>query len=467
MSPNKFSTCHHNNLIFRSSPQASIAGYKRQSLPHRIAATAPQGTLKSSTASKEENLSTFPAPLVLPGDDLALDPTYPPQSLRSWVREKERNKVTPDRRTVYIAAPPSLKPGMEFAQNWSRPRLRSATKEKVVGFPETKDVLSYLKAFYHGLPVMMLPQPSPYFTTDVEEDVIDTPHTTEGKKTKKGAKTTEIQPRTIWLNTHTSSGCIGIRSRATPKGHFTHQLNLNDLLNAAIEILPSDAYALIMLVEHDMFEDEDDEFVCGRAYGGSRVAVVSGARYNPILDGVQGLERDHAWPASHCAKYIQDCCEEAIEIDDSEEDVSKKAMKEKIRDENLISSDVEIAPMRAALLEHSSLPSLSSASSTTELSGLWLGRLCRTASHELGHCFGIDHCVYYSCAMQGTASVLEDARQPPYLCPIDLAKVLRATGADEKERYRSLLAFCEKNNEAHLFAAYAAWIRYRIGEHSL
>jgi archaemetzincin len=38
-----------------------------------------------------------------------------------------------------------------------------------------------------------------------------------------------------------------------------HQLNLNDLLDAAIEILPADAYALIMLVEHDMFEDEDDE----------------------------------------------------------------------------------------------------------------------------------------------------------------------------------------------------------------
>jgi archaemetzincin len=71
--------------------------------------------------------------------------------------------------------------------------------------------------------------------------------------------------QTLSLNTHTSSGCIGIRTRATPKGHYTHQLNFDNLLEAAIEILPADAYALIMLIEHDMFEDDDDEFVCGRA----------------------------------------------------------------------------------------------------------------------------------------------------------------------------------------------------------
>ena len=74
---------------------------------------------------------------------------------------------------------------------------------------------------------------------------------------------------TLWLNTPKASSCIGLLSRATPKGNFTHQLNLNDLLDAAIDILPDDAYALLMMVEHDMFEDEDDDFVCGRAYGGS------------------------------------------------------------------------------------------------------------------------------------------------------------------------------------------------------
>ena len=66
--------------------------------------------------------------------------------------------------------------------------------------------------------------------------------------------------------------------------------------------------------------------------------------------------------------------------------------------------------------------------------------------------------------MQGTASIIEDSRQPPYLCPIDLRKVISATGADLWERNTAMLAFCEKFPETHLFAAYAAWIRARIAE---
>src|SRR6202035_5293660 len=44
----------------------------------------------------------------------------------------------------------------------------------------------------------------------------------------------------------------------------------------------------------------------GRAYGGSRVAVVSTSRYNPVLDCVQDIDRQHSWPASHCESYIKD-----------------------------------------------------------------------------------------------------------------------------------------------------------------
>lgn len=327
-----------------------------------------------------------------------------------------------------------------------------------VGFPESKDVLDYLGAFYHGLPVKMLPSPNLCFTADVDDE-------SSSPKTKsKGtnSKAAETKSPTLWLNTHTPSGCIGIRTRATPKGDFSHQLNLNDLLDAAIEILPDDAYALLMLVEHDIYEDEDDDFACGRAYGGSRIAVVSGARYNPILDATQRVERDHAWPASHCEKYMERCCEIA-ESDDEDETMEGVEFEEAVTVTSASSNAGVAIPMHAALSAHVSLPSLDLAPSVAALSGMWLGRVCRTASHELGHCFGIDHCVYYACAMQGTASVIEDARQPPYLCPVDLAKVLNATGADQKERYKALLAFCEKNEEAHLFAAYGAWIRRRLG----
>ena len=68
--------------------------------------------------------------------------------------------------------------------------------------------------------------------------------------------------------------------------------------------------------------------------------------------------------------------------------------------------------------------------------------------------------------MQGSASIIEDARQPPYLCPVDLAKVLRATGADDKiqERYRALEEFCKRFSEVHLFEAFGKWIEGRMVE---
>ncbi|TVY86073.1 hypothetical protein LAWI1_G006399, partial [Lachnellula willkommii] len=288
MSHKSSSRCSHENLTFSPSSNAAIAGYKRQTLQQRTAAASTQIIKPNSSSAEEAKPSTFPAPLVLPEDELSWDPSDPAQSLRSWSRGKHRNKITPERRTIYLAAPPSFSPEVSFAQKWSQPkaaRARSRAGEEVKVKVEVQDVLQYLQAFYHGLPVKLLPSPNPIFTNDVGNP----------------------KRQTLWLNTHTPAGCVGIRSRPTPKGEFSHQLNLNDLLDAAIEILPTDAYAVLMLVEHDIYEDEEDDFACGRAYGGSRIAVISTARYNPLLDVKQGIEREHGWPASHCETYIKWC----------------------------------------------------------------------------------------------------------------------------------------------------------------
>lgn len=290
------------------------------------------------------------------------------------------------------------------------------------------------QAYYHGLPVKLL-------SSSILEFV-----------------PVESKEYSLALETNSPAGCIGIQTRQTPNDHadFTHQLNLNDLLDAAIAALPGDAYALLMLVEHDIYEDEDDDFACGRAFGGSRIAVVSTARYNPLLDQQADIARQHAWPASHCAEYVRACIDAGG---------SAHFGKRKARGNNQqAGSSATETPLRAAVSAHSNLPDIDSSTSTRALGGMWLGRVCRTAGHELGHCFGIDHCVYYACSMQGSASLCEDARQPPYLCPVDLAKMLIATGADAKERYRALLLFCDRRKDVHLFAAFGAWIRGRLQE---
>jgi archaemetzincin len=117
-----------------------------------------------------------------------------------------------------------------------------------------------LTAFYHGMPVKLLPPPAL-------------------RLTQWGTKSSKT-PRYIGLKTATE--CVRIRTRASRDGVFARQLNLDDLLDAAISILPDDAFALLLLVPYDIYESPDDDFACGRAYGGSRVAVISTARYASI-----------------------------------------------------------------------------------------------------------------------------------------------------------------------------------------
>ncbi|KAK2795872.1 hypothetical protein FQN51_000355 [Onygenales sp. PD_10] len=442
--------CSHSQLCFQSSSHVDAVGYRRPTLEERKTARSappPRQNLKSkglkstsktrnSCAIKDESISTFPSPLVLPGDDIALDPTYPPQSLDDWINEEDRNKVTPRKNVVYLAVPPDIDEDVGFVRQWSIPQVKCA---KPPPEPDAENVLDYLKAFYHGLPVKILPKPLSFGTWEDDSN----------QKNSRG-KDKSAEPRYIGLNIKTES--VRIRARASPDGLFKRQLNLDDLLDATISMLPKDAYALLLLVKQDLYEDDDDLFTCGRAYGGSRVAVVSTARYNPTLDGKQNVNREHSWPASHCQDYISSCA-----------GASRPKKKAKINPA-IASEDDRSTPLQAALSAHKSLSSLELFPTADQLSGLWLGRVCRTASHELGHCFGIDHCMYYACSMQGSASLAEDARQPPYLCLIDLAKMLQATGSTAEERYLALLSFCTKHQETHLFAAYGAWISGRLQE---
>ncbi|KAJ5335206.1 Peptidase M54 archaemetzincin [Penicillium brevicompactum] len=430
------STCCHSQICLSSSSHAPVAGYKRPSERQRTAATKSNSRAFSGKDKRflDSNLQAFPAPLILPGDDLAGDPEES-QSFQEWV-DGGRNPVTPKRRTIYVVPSPPIDPELNSIQKWTQPRGVGNSHQIVP--PSTEDIKDYLAAFYHGLPVKMMPPSTLRFT----------PWDEAKKKSRKPA-------REQYLGLDIGDECVRIRARTLSDGVYSGQLNLDDLLDAAISLLPKDAYALILLVDFDLYEDEDDEFVCGRAYGGSRVAVVSSARYNPILDTMQQVEHIHAWPASHCGKYVASCA--------MAEPSSKKPKLSRADSKAPSASSSELdGPVKDAVLAYKGLPEVVSSSSL--IYALWLGRMCRTASHELGHCFGIAHCVYYACSMQGSASICEDARQPPYLCPVDLVKVLSATGSSASDRYEALLTFCERpgNVGTHFFAPFSAWIRSRV-----
>jgi archaemetzincin len=84
-------------------------------------------------------------------------------------------------------------------------------------------------------------------------------------------------------------------------------------------------------------------------------------------------------------------------------------------------------------------------------------RTIAVASHEIGHIFGIEHCLHYRCVMNGSNSLEESDGQPLHLCPIDLEKLRRNVGFDPAARYEALERFYEK----HGYASEAAFCRAR------
>ena len=357
---------------------------------------------------------------------------------------------------------------------------------------DVEGIISYLGVFYHGLEVKLLPTALTFASWD------DSPKPkSKVKIPTRSGKRSDLDA--VAVSTDTEAIRIRVRTTRPPDSDsstdlfpYAYQLNLNDMIDVALSVLPSDAYALLLLTKHDMYESDDDDFCCGRAWGASRVAIVSSARYEPSLDDVHGVDREHVWPASHCRAFVEKMSGVAEEPETCFRSSSSNRRK--------MSNDVQTtihdptAPLAKAVEAHQA--TLAAAPwSHNNLKSTFLFRLCRTASHELGHCFGFDHCMYKACVMQGTASVAEDMRQPPYLCPVCEAKLAwavvqgdscrnksttkararsgkalsgpKASGAEKNDKREAELAewkngrhavvrrFCEQHNNA--FAPLAAW----------
>lgn len=439
----KHNGCQHQVLQLDPSPFAELAGYAQPTISQCAAATTTSGRVPKAPASK--SISTFPAPLVLPHDDLNYDPDCPPQSVKSWLQEKARNKVLPEhgRDTIYIGRVPEVGKEVQHMRDWILPTSTSAGHEDGAS-PSADLLIDYLKTFYHGMNVKPFGSPLRWTTWD---------------KTSQPRRQVAL-PKYVALAYGKQS--TRIRVRRSPDGAFAAQLNLDDIIDAAIAMLPEDAYALLLLVDHDIHENDDDDFCCGRAYGGSRVAVVQTARYRPSLDIHEKIDHTHMWPLSHCKEFVDQLC--AVEDVEPQKPTKRQLEPSKT------------GPMRHAVDAAMATKSITDPKQASP--ALWFSRVARTVSHELGHCFGMAHCVYYACNMQGTAGMSEDVRQPPYLCPVCEAKVAHAikselqVGKDEdkrgwtRERCEATRGFCAElcasDMHTSMWQGLDAWLAARL-----
>ncbi len=86
---------------------------------------------------------------------------------------------------------------------------------------------------------------------------------------------------------------------------------------------------------------------------------------------------------------------------------------------------------------------------------LALLRTLKVVVHETGHMFGLEHCVTWQCAMNGSNSLAETDTQPLRLCPDCLRKLAWNRGFDVAARHDKIAKFLE----THGLADEAAWYR--------
>ncbi len=74
----------------------------------------------------------------------------------------------------------------------------------------------------------------------------------------------------------------------------------------------------------------------------------------------------------------------------------------------------------------------------------WRRTLARRSAqvliHEIGHMFGLYHCIHWSCVMAGANHQAEFDAHPLHVCPVDLRKLWAAIGFDVASREAALAA---------------------------
>jgi archaemetzincin len=87
-----------------------------------------------------------------------------------------------------------------------------------------------------------------------------------------------------------------------------------------------------------------------------------------------------------------------------------------------------------------------------------LRRSCKVLAHEMGHLFGLKHCIYYDCVLNGSNNLDEADARPPHLCPVCLRKLRHCAGFDAVKRYGQLEQFYVR----HRWYREADWVARQL-----
>lgn len=172
----------------------------------------------------------------------------------------------------------------------------------------------------------------------------------------------------------------------------THNLQIHagQILQFLKKKKPRDAFCIVGITMIDLYPRDSWNFVFGQASLTDGVGIFSFARY--------------------CSDFYSP------------------------RYEGRVKKTQEISPGDYSVFNNYYLP---------EVTSVLLLRSCKTLSHEIGHIFGLRHCQWLACLMQGSNHLEEADRRPLNLCPICLRKLQCAIGFSLVERYEALVRWIE------------------------
>ncbi|KAH7248680.1 uncharacterized protein BKA55DRAFT_594573 [Fusarium redolens] len=256
----------------------------------------------------------------------------------------------------------------------STPALENWTSEAT----NFEQLVNYLQAFYNPMQITQHHKRIYFLPVQQRKRVhfVDTPHT-----------------EVIGLQTLDSPNPFEIWYRPSPDGVSRMQMNVCDLRDALMGCMPPAAHSIVMVVDHDIYEDGEGDYLTGRSWGSGRVAIVSSFRYNPSLDDSAGIDPLHRWPASHCKTYVD---ERFRALNKSKAWKKRNPIGSKAFGKPPVGSALGLAVQAA---KQASQPS-----TADELSNQWFARVTVAVSREVAHCFGLGNCTYYACLMQGRGS---------------------------------------------------------------
>ncbi|XP_047464123.1 archaemetzincin-2 isoform X2 [Mugil cephalus] len=170
------------------------------------------------------------------------------------------------------------------------------------------------------------------------------------------------------------------------------QILTGDLLRFLEKRKPKDAFCIVGITMIDLYPRESWNFVFGQASLSMGMGVFSFARYD-----------DNFYSRSYAGRL-------------------KKGLKPRRGDYSVFEGYY-----------------------TPPISSTLLLRSCKTMTHEIGHMFGIRHCQWLNCVMQGSNHLEESDRRPLDFCPICLRKLHTSIGFKIAERYKALLRWMEED----------------------